>query len=158
MKKALILFTCFSALLLFSCKDKSVSVVADQTTMADTTVRASEQAPQGNETTITLNNGVQWEVDDKISNGVKEMQKTLNDLPSSEESRNYAALKEELEREFTETVSGTSLSGDALSQFDNYMSTIKILLEDLTSQDAATRQQAVQKMSSHLATFNNYFS
>ena len=129
--------------LFISCKEKSVNVEVEQTTASEATNSSSEEIPQENETAIRLNNGVQWEVDDQTTNAIKEMQKTINDLPSVEEARNYPALKEELEREFSEVISNTKLTGDAQSQFENYMSQIKLQFEGLGSQDAATRQEAI---------------
>lgn len=144
--------------LFISCKDKSVSVEVEQQPVPEAGVSSSGEAPQETGTTVTLNNGVKWEVDDQVSSAIMLMQKTIKELPSSEEARNYPALKEDLESQFTVAVSGTSLTGDALTQYENYMSTIKLLFEDLVSPDAATRQEAVQKLSKHLDTFNNYFS
>lgn len=145
-----------SAVLFISCKEK-VNVEVEQTTTPDTTVQATQEVVQGNETAVSLNNGVQWEVDDQITNGIKEMQKSINDLPAAEESRNYQGLREELERKFSELFANTSLTGDARTQFENYMTPVKILLSDLGSPDVATRQDAVQKIKAHLESFNDYF-
>ena len=146
-----------SAVLFISCKEK-VNVEVDQTTTPGPAVTATEEVPQGNAPTVSLNNGVQWEVDDEVTNGIKEMQKVISDLPAAEETRNYQELKEKLEREFTEVFTNPTITGDARIQFENYMTPVKILLRDIVSPDAATRQEAVKNIRTHLDSFSNYFS
>lgn len=147
MKKYILstLLVCFT---LVSCAD------SDKKTASPENPKIHVGSPEGS-LNLKLNKGSKWEANAETTEGVQAMQKHVSTF-IEEDSKDYSALKTQLETEFAYVFEKCTMKGESHDQLHNFLYPMKAHFEDLTK-DPETAQKAIVNLKQHIPVYFQYF-
>ena len=152
MKTKLILLLAINAILL-SCgrevKNKETAQIETAFTQAK---------PKDNTTSIELNNGQQWKVDERMMTHIRNMEKDIF-IFSKSGQKDYKSLADKLQTNLDLLTSGCTMEGRAHDELRKWLLPFMDLVKDFSStkgDDFAVNQ--FEKIQSSFITFNHYFN
>lgn len=152
MNTKLILVLVISAIL-SSCSSESPTKQNNQT---ETTL--PQVIPENNSTSIELNNGEKWKVDEKMMTHIHNMENDITAFNEMEQ-KDYKSLSGKLQTNLDLLRSGCTMEGKAHDELHKwllpFMDLVKNLSETKNSETAATDFENIQ---ASFTTFNHYFN
>jgi len=106
---------------------------------------------------VSLDNSKLWKANPETTSGIKKMQDIMNGFSETESVKAYAALKNDLETEFTNIFQKCTMKGEAHNQLHNYLKPMIDIFEGLESSDLNVCKANFKTMKTHLAGYANYF-
>ena len=106
---------------------------------------------------VELNEGEKWEANRETTQGIENMENTLNQFDKNSDIQAYKSLSKELEREFTMIFQKCTMKGEAHNQLHNYLIPLKDYIKGLGADEQQTAEKNYEKMIPHLAAYSHYF-
>jgi len=106
---------------------------------------------------ISLNHGVRWNANKETSDGIKKMQKRLDEFSKKSSLADYKTLKTNLETDFSEIFEKCTMKGESHNQLHNYLKPMLPMFDALESNDVKVREENYNRFRRHLAGYTNYF-
>jgi len=129
---------------------------ADSTTHEHDSTTAKTEQPGHDETTLSLNEGKKWKLDETTRFNMNETKQVFQQT-AEKSNPNYIALATDLQDRANKLVSECKMSGkdhDMLHLWlEKYLSTIK----ELRAPETTTQEAAFHKIEEQLKSFDHYF-
>jgi len=119
------------------------------------TVKTVDTHENGSE--LHLNDGKLWKANYETTKGISNMQELLTTFSGGESQEAYAALKNNLEKEFATIITECTMEGEPHKQLHNFLVPMKELFNGLGSSDLTTCKTSFETLNKHLAAYSTYF-
>lgn len=106
---------------------------------------------------LQLNNGNLWEANLETTAGIDNMKLLIKSFSERDNMEAYALVKQNLEKEFGTIIAKCTMTGEAHNQLHKYLVPMKDLFVGLAASDLEIRKASLNKISTHLDTYTNYF-
>ncbi len=156
MKKLITLFTIIA---LIGCKNTGTKpeTQEEQTTKEVVEQTEKEEGVHGDHTNVVLDNGKKWKANPETSEGIKNMQKIMNNFSVDSDLKAYQQLKTDLETEFTLIFQRCTMKGESHEQLHNYLKPMIEWFDGFESSEQTTRENSFDTLKKHLNTYSQYF-
>lgn len=152
MKKIIKIFLAFLTLIFFiSCGKHSEKKQGQQE------VEKTVEHKHENKSLISLNNGDLWSANIETTQGINNMKNLMSLLSEKESVKEYALLKNNLEKEFGAILTECTMEGESHKQLHNYLVPMKEMFEGLDSSDLNTCKENFNKLNNYLTEYTKYF-
>jgi hypothetical protein len=156
MKNIPLVLSLFFFILLFSCKNDQE---AKDPSHEETTVDSTSADTKTHEVVIpvTLDRGQKWIADAETTRKIEIMKGLLSEFPSNPTEADYRALHKKLITGFQSILQKCTMTGEARSQLQNYLTPLKKMIDTMETGNLETCNSTFSDLHVYLLRYSHYF-